>query len=89
MRKGIAENISKILSGKYSQKLLDHAKKSATDALKTSLKNVIQKTPEGTGDLVCNKIANRITSTEVRHRIIQKELQMNMIKNNLKKDIYL
>ena len=32
--KNIGKNISKNLRGKYSQKLLDHAKKSATDALK-------------------------------------------------------
>ena len=36
--------MSKSLSGKYSQKLLDQAKQSATDALKTSSKRVIQKT---------------------------------------------
>ena len=35
-------------------------KKSATDALKTSSKRVIQKTAEATGDLIGNKIANRI-----------------------------
>ena len=35
MGKNIGKNISKNLRGKYSQKLLDHAKKSATDALKT------------------------------------------------------
>ena len=34
--KNMDENISKDLSGKYSQKLLDHPKTSATDALKTS-----------------------------------------------------
>ena len=33
--KNNGKNISKISSGKYSQKLLDHAKKSAKDALKT------------------------------------------------------
>ena len=33
--KNNGKNISKVLNGKYSQKLLDHAKKSATDALKT------------------------------------------------------
>ena len=43
------------------QKLIDHAKISATDALKTSLKRVIQKTAEGTGDLIVNKIANSST----------------------------
>ena len=34
----VDENISKNLTGKYSQKLLDHAKQSATDAHKTSSK---------------------------------------------------
>ena len=38
--------IIKNLSGKYTQKLSDHTKKSATDALKTSSKRVIQKTAE-------------------------------------------
>ena len=33
--KNNGKNISKVLNGKYSQKLLDHAKKSATDAFKT------------------------------------------------------
>ena len=35
----ISKNISKILSSKYSHKLLDHAKKSATDALQNCFKN--------------------------------------------------
>ena len=43
------------------QKLLHLAKKSATDALKKKKKRVIQKTVEATGDLISNKIANRIT----------------------------
>ena len=51
----------KTWSGKYSQKPLDHAKQSATDALKTSSKRVIQKTAEATGDLIGNKIASKIT----------------------------
>ena len=41
MGKNIGKNTSKNLSGKYSQKLLDHAKQSATDAHKTSSKTVI------------------------------------------------
>ena len=49
------------MSGKYSHKLLDHAKKSATDALKTFSKRVSQKTAEATGDLIGNKIGNKIT----------------------------
>ena len=49
------------MSGKYSPKLLGNAKKSATDAVKTSSKRVIQKTAEATGDLTGNKIANKIS----------------------------
>ena len=57
----MGENISKNLSYKYRQKLSDHSKQSATDAFKTSSKRAIQKTAEPTGDLIGNKIANRIT----------------------------
>ena len=41
MGKNVCTNISKTLGGKYSQKLLDHAKQSPTDALKTLSKRVI------------------------------------------------
>ena len=43
------------------QKLLDHARQSATDAFKTDSKREIQKTAEATGDLTGDKICNRIT----------------------------
>ena len=42
MAKNICKNISTNLSGKYTQKLLDDAKKSVTDALKSSSKSVIK-----------------------------------------------
>ena len=48
------------MSGDDSQKLLNHGKQSATDALRNTSKKVIQKTAESTGDLIGNKIANRI-----------------------------
>ena len=38
-----AKKVGKKLSNKYSQKLLDSAKKYATDAIKTSSKREIQK----------------------------------------------
>ena len=44
------------------KKLLDRAKKSATDALKISSKRVIQNTGESTDDLVGDEITNRITN---------------------------
>ena len=57
-----AKNMGKSSSSKYSQKLLDIAKKSTTDGIKTASKRVIQKTAEATGDLIGNKIADKITS---------------------------
>ena len=57
-----AKNMGKSLSNKYDQKLLDSAKKSTTDAIKTASKRAIQKTAEATGDLIGNKIADKITS---------------------------
>ena len=38
MGRNFGKNISKTLSSKYNEKLLDHAKESATDALKTTSK---------------------------------------------------
>ena len=73
-----------------AKKPLDYAKQPATDALKISSKSVIQKTAEATDDLVGIEIANRITkSQKVHYRLIQEQLQMNMLKKYQKKDIYL
>ena len=53
--------MGKNLSKKYSQKLLDSAKKSTTDTIKTASNRAIQKTAEATGDLIGNKTADKIT----------------------------
>ena len=50
MGKNIGKNISENLSSKYTRKILDHAKQSATDALETPSKTAIRKTAEATGD---------------------------------------
>ena len=70
-----AKSMGKSLSNKYGQKLLDSAKKSTTDAVKTASKRAIQKTAKGTGDLICNKIADKITS--VSKKKSAKELPNN------------
>ena len=56
------KNTGKNLSNKYGQKLLDSAKKSTPDAIKTTSKRAIQKTGEATGDSIGNKIADKIKS---------------------------
>ena len=55
-----AKNMGKSVSNK--KKLLDSAKKSTADSMKTASKRVIQKTAETTSDLIGNKIADKITS---------------------------
>ena len=57
-----AKNMGKSLGNKYGQKLLDRAKKSTTDAVKTASKRAIQKTAKATGDLIGNKNADKITN---------------------------
>ena len=46
---------------KYGKKLLDTATKTGIDAAKTTSR-VVQKTAEATGDLIENKIGDKITS---------------------------
>ena len=58
MAKNISKNKSKNSTSKYGQKLLDHAKQSATDALITTSKTAIQNTTDATGDLIGNKTAD-------------------------------
>ena len=55
-------SFARSMSNKYGKKLVDAAKKSATNAIKTASKRAIQKTVEARGDLIGNKIADKITS---------------------------
>ena len=74
-----AKNIGKNLSNKCNQKLLDSAKKSTADAIKTASKRAIQKIAEATGDLIGNKSADKITSVSKKSttQLHSKELHNN------------
>ena len=73
--KNIGKNISKNLSGKYSSKLPYHAKTSAT--------SIQIRKAEALGELL-------IKSRKIIHKkIIQRQLQMKIIKKYQKKDIHL
>ena len=56
---------------------------SATDALRTTSKRIIQKAAEATGNMIDNKIADKTT------KIRKTCTQMSMIRKYLMKDIYL
>ena len=78
------------MSGKYSEKRIVNAKQSATGALKTTSKRVIQNTVEAISDLIGNKIANGIT--KVSRSLPQNNSETISNKHDkeiLKKDIYL
>ena len=62
-----ANKVAKSLSNKYSQKLLDSAKKSTTDAIKTASKIETQKTAEATGDWIGSKIADKVTRVSKKY----------------------
>ena len=66
--------MGKNLSNKYGQKLLDSAKKSTTDAIKTASKKAIKKKTEATGDLISDEIDHKITSVSKKST---KELHNN------------
>ena len=59
-------SFARSMSNKYGKKLVGTAKRSATDAIKTAFERAIQKTAEATGDLIGNKIVDKITSVSKR-----------------------
>ena len=66
MGKNIAKNINKNLSGIYSQKHLNYAKPSSTEALKNTSKRVIRKAAEAIVGSIGNKIANKIIESSTK-----------------------
>ena len=76
--------VAKSMSNKYSQKRLDSAKKSSTDAIKTTSKRVIRKTAEATGNLIGDKIPDKATnvSTELHPKYPKEFHSQNSDANN-------
>ena len=79
------------MSNKYSQKLVDTAKKSATDAIKTASIRAIQKTAEATGDLIGNKIADKITGASKKslNKSHDEESSLTEVNNEIPKERYI
>ena len=73
--------MDKSLSNKYGKKLPDSAKKSTTISIKTASKRAIPKTAEATGDLIGNKIVDKITSVSKKSAM---ELHSKELPNNNK-----
>ena len=52
----------KFSNSKYGKKIIDTTKKEGTSFAKTAGKRIVQKSAEAAGDLIGNKIADKITS---------------------------
>ena len=83
-----AENMGKNLSKKYGQKLLDSTKKSTTDVIKIASKSAIQKITAATGDLIGNKITDKITSVSKKSSKNSKMITLIM-KQKYQKERYI
>ena len=53
---------TKVGTSKYGKKIIDTTKKQGSEFAKTAGKKIVQKSAESTGDLIGNKIADKITS---------------------------
>ena len=55
-------SLARRFGDEYRKKLLDTATKTGIDAAKTDSKRLVEKTAETTGNLIGNKVADKITS---------------------------
>ena len=76
-----ATRVTKNLNNKYGQKLVDSAKKYATDALK-----IAGKRAEASGNIVGNFIADKITSISKKPA---RESHSNTASNEIRKERYI
>ena len=88
-----ATKVTKKISNKYSQKVVDgsinsEATKVVIDAIKTASKRAIQKT-EATRDLVGNKISDAITLKKSPKALSSKELHSKQANNEIPKERYI
>ena len=60
--KKLMNTATKVGASKYGKKIIDTTKKQGSEFAKTAGKRIVQKSTEATGDLIGNKIANKITS---------------------------
>ena len=56
-------DVSKSMKNKYGKKILDNSLSAGKDFAKIAAKKVLTKSAEATGDLIGNKIADRITKS--------------------------
>ena len=74
-------------NSKCSKKLTDTAIKTGKDFATIAGKKIVHKSAEATGDLINNKIADKITSASKKSH--NEEIQSNEVNNEIKKERYI
>ena len=74
-------------NSKYGKKLTDTAIKTGKDFATIAGKKIVHKTAEATGDLIGNKIADKITSASKKSH--HEEIQSNKVNNEILKERYI
>ena len=74
-------------NGKYGKKLTDTAIKTGKDFATIAGKKIVNKSAEATGNLIGNKIADKITSASKKSH--NEEIQSNEINNEVPKEGYI
>ena len=74
-------------NSKYSKKLTDTAIKTRKDFATIAGKKIVHKTAEATGDLIGNKIADKITSASKKSQ--NEEIQSDEVNNEIPKERYI
>ena len=72
---------------KYGKKLMKTAIKTGKDFATIAGKKIVHKSAEATGDLIGNKIADKITSASKKSQ--NEEIQSNKVNNEITKEIYI
>ena len=76
-----------IFNSKYGKKLTDTAIKTRKDFSTIAGKKIVHKSAEATGDLIGNKIADKITSASKKTH--NEEIQSNEVNNEIPKERYI
>ena len=74
-------------NSKYDKKLTDTAIKTGKDFATIAGKKIVHKSAEATGDLIGNKIADKITSASKKPH--NEEIQPNEVNNEIPKERYI
>ena len=74
-------------NSKYDRKLTDTAIKGVKDFATIAGKKIVHKNAEATGDLIGNKIADKITSASKKSH--DEEIQPNEVNNEIPKERYI